>query len=50
ASMALMARLDNDEIRKHYNRHRAEYEQGGLSLLALLRGVDRSRKLGYVLA
>lgn len=50
ASMALMARLDNDEIRAHYDRHRAEYENSGLSLLTLLRGVERSRRLGYALA
>ena len=50
ASMALMARLSNEEIRAHYDRHRAEYENSGLSLLTLLRGVERSRKLGYALA
>lgn len=50
ASMALLARLDNDEIRAHYDRHRAEYQSSGLSLLTLLRGVERGRALGYVLA
>lgn len=49
-SMALLAKMDNDAVRAHYERHRAEYEAGGLSLLRLMRGVERSRKLGYALA
>ncbi len=49
-SMALLAKLDNEAVRAHYERHRAEYAAGGLSLLRLLRGVERARKLGYALA
>ena len=47
---ALLAKMDNDAVRAHYERHRAEYEASGLSLLRLMRGVERSRKLGYALA
>lgn len=50
ASMALLAKFDNEAVRAHYARHRAEYEAGGLSLLRLMRGVERCRKLGYSLA
>nr|WP_254615479.1 helix-turn-helix domain-containing protein [Cupriavidus basilensis] len=50
ASMALLAKLEDGEIVAHYERHRAEYEGSGLSLLKLQRGVERSRKLGYALA
>ncbi|MGO4328648.1 IclR family transcriptional regulator [Cupriavidus sp. 2TAF22] len=50
ASMALLAKLADEEIVAHYERHRAEYESSGLSLLKLQRGVERSRKLGYALA
>lgn len=50
ASMALLAKLEDEEIVAHYERHRAEYEGSGLSLLKLQRGVERSRKLGYALA
>ncbi|WP_082055318.1 helix-turn-helix domain-containing protein [Cupriavidus basilensis] len=50
ASMALLAKLEDEEIVAHYARHRAEYEGSGLSLLKLQRGVERSRKLGYALA
>ncbi|MCP3024910.1 IclR family transcriptional regulator, partial [Cupriavidus basilensis] len=50
ASMALLAKLEDQEIVAHYERHRAEYEGSGLSLLKLQRGVERSRKLGYALA
>ncbi|WP_427306015.1 IclR family transcriptional regulator [Cupriavidus sp. H39] len=49
-SMALLAKFDNDAVRAHFARHRAEYEAGGLSLLRMMRGVERSRKLGYALA
>lgn len=49
-SMALLARLGNDAVRAHYERHRAEYEAGGLSLMKLMRGVERSRACGYALA
>lgn len=49
-SMALLALMDNEAVRAHFERHRAEYEAGGLSLLKLLRGVERSRRQGYALA
>ncbi|PVY80273.1 IclR family transcriptional regulator [Cupriavidus alkaliphilus] len=49
-SMALLARMDDEAIRAHYARHRVEYEAGGLSLLRLMRGVERARASGYALA
>ncbi|WP_420991544.1 IclR family transcriptional regulator [Cupriavidus sp. 30B13] len=50
ASMALLAKLADEEIAAHFERHRAGYEASGLSLLKLQRGVERSRKQGYALA
>jgi len=50
AGMALLARLGNEEIRAHFDGHRDQYEHGGLSLLMLQRGVERTRKFGYALA
>jgi DNA-binding IclR family transcriptional regulator len=47
ASIALLARLDDQALQAHFMRHQNEYQSQDISLLKLRRGVARTHVQGY---